>query len=67
MKVTGFGCFDEQEHPVACDACGNNAAFRCPRCGGPVPAVIREYRRCSGLEKPSKCPGSGSRACLGLE
>jgi hypothetical protein len=66
-KVTGFGCIDEQGYPLACDAYGNNVAFRCPGCGGPVLAVIRENQRGSSPKKPSRCPGCGSRAWLELD
>lgn len=44
-KVTGLQCIDEAGQAVACDAYGNNVAFRCLGCGGPVLAVIRENQR----------------------
>ena len=60
-KVTGFGCVDGEGRPVACDAHGNNVAFRCTNCGGPVLAVIRENQRGSSPKRPSGCRGCDAR------
>jgi len=50
--VTDFHCTDEGGLRVLCDAHGNNVAFRCQGCGGPVLAVIREHQRGSHPDNP---------------
>jgi NAD-dependent SIR2 family protein deacetylase len=59
--VTGFRAADGQGFPVLCDAHGNNTAFRCLGCGGPVLATIRENQRGSEPGRPTECPACGSR------
>jgi hypothetical protein len=66
-RVTGFGCVDGEGRPVACDAHGNNVAFLCTSCGGPVLAVILENQRGSGPKKPSGCKGCDSRFWVELD
>lgn len=44
-KVTGLNCIDEAGYRVLCDPFGNNVAFRCPACGGPVLSIILENQR----------------------
>jgi hypothetical protein len=56
--VTGFRCVDDQGHPILADAHGNNVAFRCMGCGGPVLAVVLGHQRGSSPGNPSRC-----RAC----
>jgi uncharacterized protein with PIN domain len=56
--VTDFRCVDDQGFPVLCDAHGNNAAFRCLSCGGPVLVTFRENQRGSDAAHPTEC-----RAC----
>lgn len=56
--VTDFHCTDESGLRVLCDAHGNNVAFRCQGCGGPVLAVIREHQRGSHPNNLAEC-----RAC----
>lgn len=53
--VTDFRCVDERDDPILCDAFGNNVAFRCPDCGHPVLAVIREHQRGASPANPAKC------------
>ncbi len=59
--VTNFKGDDAQGHPVPCDAHGNNVAFGCLDCGGPVLAIIRTHQRGSSAAKPSPCPACSSR------
>lgn len=56
--VTDFHCIAEDGFMVLCDAHGNNVAFRCQGCGGPVLAVMREHQRGSYPGNPAEC-----RAC----
>jgi len=60
-KMTGFKCIDESGFPVLCDPFGNNVAIKCPGCGGPVLAILREYQRGANKESPSICPSCRSR------
>jgi hypothetical protein len=60
-KVTGFRCFDTEGFPILCDPFGNNVAFRCPGCSGPVLAVLREHQRGSNEGNPSICTACGSK------
>ena len=60
-KITGFRCIDEAGFPVLCDPFGNNAAIRCPSCGGPVLAILRENQRGSSDKNPSICRACDSR------
>ena len=60
-KVTGFRCVDALGGHVPCDAHGNNVAFQCPACGGPVLATLRENQRGSAADRPSECPGCHAR------
>lgn len=54
--VTDYRAIDDQGFPVL--AHGNNLAFRCLDCGGPVLATIRENQRGSEANRPTEC-----RAC----
>jgi uncharacterized protein with PIN domain len=60
VAVTGFNFFDEQGLRVLADIHGNNAAFRCPGCGGPVLAILREHQRGVSPNNPSECPSCAS-------
>lgn len=55
-KITGLTAKDESGTPILCDAFGNNVAFLCLKCGGPVIAVIRANQRGSSSNNPSQCP-----------
>ena len=57
--VSDFRVVDESGYPVLADPHGNNVAFRCLSCGGPVLAVILEHQRGSSAANPPVC-----RACL---
>ena len=56
--ITDFSAFDESGYPVLADAYGNNVAFRCVGCGGPVLAALFQTHRGTSAKHPSKC-----RAC----
>ena len=58
--VTKFNGVDTHGLQVSCDAHGNNVAFGCLGCGGPVLATIREHQRGSSAAKPSQCPTCSS-------
>jgi DNA-directed RNA polymerase subunit RPC12/RpoP len=60
-EITGFRCIDDAGFPVLCDPFGNNAAIRCPSCGGPVLVILRENQRGSTRQNPSNCPACDSR------
>ncbi len=57
-KVTGFNCFEPDGTHIPCDAYGNNVAFKCPKCGYPVIAVMLTNFRGSSLARPAKCPNA---------
>lgn len=59
--ITGFIAITEHGQSVAADPHGNNVAFRCESCGGPVLAEIRENQRGSAPEKPTECSSCHSR------
>jgi uncharacterized protein with PIN domain len=59
--ITDFAVVGEDGFPVAADPHGNNVAFRCIGCGGPVLAVARENQRGSSTENPAVCRGCHSR------
>ncbi|MET1083227.1 MAG: hypothetical protein ABWY12_09310 [Burkholderiales bacterium] len=59
--VSGFAVVDENGFPVLADPHGNNVAFRCLGCGGPVLAVVREYQRGSSERSPTFCRACGLR------
>lgn len=63
--VTNFTCVDAEGFPVPCDAKGNNAAFRCVSCGGPVLAVLGPVGT-QGESAPNacQCRGCGSKFWL---
>ena len=56
--ITGFSASAQDGSPIAADAHGNNVAFKCLVCGGPVLAVLLPKQRGSSAEKPTTC-----RAC----
>jgi uncharacterized protein with PIN domain len=60
-RVTDFRCFDEDGFPILCHAFGNNVAFRCTGCGGPVLAIMRENQRGSAADHPTMCPACDSQ------
>ena len=64
VTVTGFSAADAPGFPVLCDAHGNNVAFRCLGCGGPVLAVVREHQRGASPANPAVCPACGCRFWL---
>ena len=55
-RITGFNAQNESGTPVRSDAFGNNVAFECLGCSGPVLAIAREHQRGSSTSKPAKCP-----------
>jgi hypothetical protein len=52
--VTGLNAWSESQR-VPADAHGNNVAFACLTCGGPVLATLMPHQRGSSAEKPSQC------------
>ena len=62
--VTDFRCFDEDGFQVLCHAFGNNVAFRCLGCGGPVLAIIRDNQRGSDSDHLTTCPACDSQYWL---
>lgn len=65
--VTGLRCIDRDRNPVLCDCFGNNVAFRCLSCGGPVLAIVRDNQRGSSKENPAQCVACESRFYLELD
>jgi len=66
-KITDFKCIDEAGFPVLCDPFGNNVAIRCPSCGGPVLAILREHQRGSSDKNPSNCRACDSRIWIEMK
>lgn len=54
VAVTDLGAWYGSQ-PVATDAYGNNVAFSCPNCGGPVLATLMSHKRGSSSDKPTQC------------
>jgi hypothetical protein len=52
--ITGFNAWSESK-PVPADAHGNNVAFLCLTCSGPVLATLHEHQRGSSESKPTEC------------
>lgn len=52
--VTGFNAWSQSQR-VPADAHGNNVAFACLDCGGPVLATLLVNQRGSSEEKPTQC------------
>jgi hypothetical protein len=65
--ITDFRCLDEDENEIPCDAFGNNVALRCPSCGYPMLAIIRENQRVSGADNPAICRGCDFQAWLSVD
>jgi hypothetical protein len=57
--VTNFKCRDEKGFPILCDAYGNNAALRCPSCGGPILATFLPNQKGSDETHPASCVSCG--------
>ena len=52
--ITGFTAWSESQR-VPADAHGNNVAFACLGCGGPVLATLLPHQRGSSEAKPTEC------------
>lgn len=52
--VSGFSAWSKGT-TVAADAHGNNVAFACLQCGGPVLATLLQHQRGSSQDKPTQC------------
>ena len=52
--VTGLNVWS-QSQKVPADAHGNNVAFACLTCGGPVLATLMPHQRGSSINKPTQC------------
>ncbi len=57
--VTGFNAW-VQGQQVPTDAHGNNVAFLCTTCRGPVLATLMEHQRGSSASKPTQCGSCGA-------
>ena len=53
--ITDFRASAEDGTPLAADAHGNNVAFKCIVCGGPLLAVMLPHQRGSAAEKATIC------------
>lgn len=60
-KITGYKAVDEAGSAVPCDSHGNNVAFLCGDCHGPVLAVVRPHQRGSSASNPAKCAACGAK------
>jgi hypothetical protein len=58
--------FQHQGYPTIAHADGNNAAWVCPLCGGPVLLVYQQNRIGSNPNTPSPCQGPGCGATYSL-
>lgn len=52
--ITGLNAWSECQR-VPADAHGNNVAFSCLNCGGPVLATLMPHQRGSSADKPTEC------------
>jgi hypothetical protein len=66
-KITDFGCVDEHEKNIRCDAFGNNVAFSCPKCCHPILAIIRENQRGAKITNPAVCRYCHLKAWLSVD
>ena len=57
--TTDFSAVDESGHPILADAYGNNVAFRCLGCGGPVLAALFQSHKGTDASHPSKYRAGG--------
>lgn len=53
--ITDYKATDSSGNIVSSNAYGNNVAFACLVCGGPVLATLREHMRGSSVAKPTQC------------
>ena len=65
--ITDFHCVDENEQEIPCDAFGNNVALKCPSCGYPMLAIMRENQRGSAANNPAVCRGCHFHAWLSVD
>ena len=65
--ITDYSAVDEEGFPILADAHGNNVAFRCASCGGPVLAVMREHQRGASEANPSICRACSTRYWVELD
>ena len=68
-RVTDFNLVDEAGERALCDAYGNNVAFKCPKCGHPMLAIIlpKQNRRGSTPENEAECRNCEFRAWVVAE
>lgn len=57
--ITDFAAWSASQQ-VKADAHGNNVAFSCLNCGGPVLATLMANQRGSSSAKPTRCRSCGS-------
>lgn len=53
--IDAYRVVDESGGEVLADPFGNNVAFHCPVCHGPVLAVVRQHQRGGKPDNPSHC------------
>jgi hypothetical protein len=66
VAVTDFHLWS-QSRPVPADAHGNNVAFSCLNCSGPVLATLMEHQRGSSAAKPTTCRVCGASFWLEVQ
>jgi DNA-directed RNA polymerase subunit RPC12/RpoP len=64
MKVTDFLVMDADGAEISADAHGNNVAFCCQHCGGPVLAIALANMRGSDEDHPAACRRCGIKYFL---
>ena len=64
MKVTDFLVMDADGAEMPADAHGNNVAFCCPHCRGPILVVALANMRGSDENHPAACRGCGTKYFL---
>lgn len=55
MKITDFLVMDADGNEISADPHGNNLAFSCPACRGPVLAVVLQNQRGWDEDHPAVC------------
>ena len=53
--ITNFNAISQKANPVLADAYGNNVAFQCSECSGPVLATMLPNQRGTSVAKPAVC------------
>jgi DNA-directed RNA polymerase subunit RPC12/RpoP len=59
--ITDFNVTTANGEQVQADAHGNNVAFKCLDCGGPVLAVMMKHQRGESESSPTACKSCGAK------